>query len=361
MDYYGVDVHKKYSVFARMDEKGRVVAEGRIANTPEEVAAMLTPSQGKAQVVVEACGLWPYVYDLVEAQGVGVSLAHPLRVKAIAHAKVKTDKVDARTLAHLLRADLIPQAYVPPREIREMRELLRARYAWTQQRTRSKNRIHGLLAKRGYQAPVRDLFGQRGRKWLATLPLDSTARTLVERDLGVVDALDQVIAQASQEIRQRAGEDPRAQLLMTMPGVGYYTALLLVAELGDVTRFPSAKHVVAYAGLAPRVRASGGAVHIGRITKQGSPYLRWVLTEAAHRAVRLSPPLRTLFLKKLAQRGLQRAMITVTRHLLSDAYGILKHSRPYEERRGQTSTSAMAGPTRACLEQSERSTAHLSD
>ncbi|MFQ5875700.1 MAG: transposase, partial [Dehalococcoidia bacterium] len=95
MDYYGMDIHKKYSVFVRMDEGGRVLAEGRIANTPEAVATMLAPSQGKAQVVLEACGLWPYVYDLLEAQGVGVRLAHPLRVKAIAHAKVKTDKVDA--------------------------------------------------------------------------------------------------------------------------------------------------------------------------------------------------------------------------------------------------------------------------
>ncbi len=353
MDYYGVDVHKKYSVFARMDQWGKVVAEGRISNTPEGVAAMLSPSQGTAEVVLEACGLWPYVYDLLQAHGAKVSLAHPLRVKAIAHAKVKTDKVDARILAHLLRADLVPESYAPPREIRELRELLRSRYAWTQQRTRSKNRIHGLLAKRGYQAPARDLFGQKGRQWLDTLSLDQTARTLVERELEVVDVLDQVIADASQEIRQRAGEDPMAQLLMTMPGVGYYTALLLVAELGDVTRFPSAKHIVAYAGLAPRVRASGGEAHIGRITKQGSPYLRWILTEAAHRAVRLSPRYLELFLKKRAQRGLQRAMITVVRQLLSDAYGILKHGRPYEERRGQSSTSTMADLA--------RSTAPLSD
>lgn len=353
MEYYGVDVHKRYSVFARMDERGRVLTEGRIDNSPEAIAAMLAPSKGKAQVVLEASGLWPYFYDIFEAQGVQVSLAHPQRVKAIAHAKVKTDKVDARTLAHLLRADLIPAAYVPPQEIREMREILRARYAWTQQRTRAKNRVHGLLAKRGYQAPVTDLFGRKGRAWLAALPLDQTARTLVERELHLVDALDNLIAESSEEMRYRAGKEPKAQLLMTIPGVGYYTALLLMAELGDVARFPTAKHVVAYAGLAPRVRASGGVVHIGRITKQGSPYLRWILTEAAHRAARLSPSFRELFLRKKAQRGVQRAMITVTRQLLSCAYGVLKHSRPYEERRGQSSTSAMAGPI--------RSTAQLSD
>lgn len=343
MNYYGIDVHKKYSVFARMDERGKVLEEGRIDNTPEAVAAMLEPAQGDAQVVLEACGLWPYFYDLLEPQGVAVSLAHPQRVKAIAHAKVKTDKVDARTLAHLLRADLIPQSYAPPREIRELRELLRARYAWTQQRTRAKNRIHGLLAKRGYQAPVKDLFGQKGRRWLEDLPLDPVARTLTERELRLIQSLDGLIEEASQEILARAEADPRAQLLMTMPGVGYYTAMLLLAELGDVTRFPSAKHVVAYAGLAPRVRSSGGTTHIGRITRQGSSYLRWILTEAAHRAVRLSPYFGELFRKQLARRGLQRAMITIARKLLSIAYGILKHGRPYEDPRGQSSTSALAG------------------
>jgi transposase len=117
------------------------------------------------------------------AAGSPATLAHPQRVKAIAHTKVKTDKVDSRTLAHLLRADLIPPAYVPPREIRELRELLRARYAWTQQRTRAKNRIHSLLAKRGYQSPMRDLFGKKGRRWLEELSLDQVARTLVEREL----------------------------------------------------------------------------------------------------------------------------------------------------------------------------------
>jgi transposase len=294
-------------------------------------------------VVLEACGLWPWVYNLLEAQGVAVTLAHPQRVKAIAHAKVKTDLVDARTLAHLLRADLVPPAYVPPREIRELRELLRARYAWTQQRTRAKNRIHGLLAKRGHRSPVKDLFGQKGRQWLADLPLDPVARALVERELQLIDSLDRLIEETSQETQQRVQQDPQAQLLMTMPGVGYYTALLLIAELGDVTRFPTAKHLVAYAGLASRVRSLGGAVHIGRITRQGSAYLRWILTEAAHRAVRLSPYFRELFRKKLVKRGLQRAMITVARKLLSIAYGILKHGRPHEEPRGQTSTSALAG------------------
>jgi transposase len=229
------------------------------------------------------------VYNLLEPHGVGVTLAYPQRVRAIAHAKVKTDKVDSRTLAHLLRADLIPPAYVPPREIRELRELLRARYAWTQQRTRAKNRIHGLLAKRGYQSPMRDLFGKKGRHWLEELSLDQVARTLVERELRLIESLDHLVEEASQEIEQRAEGNPQAQLLMTMPGVGYYTAMLLIAELGDVTRFLSAKHVVAYAGLAPPVRSSGGAVHIGRITRRGSAYLRWILTEASHRAVRLSP------------------------------------------------------------------------
>ena len=211
MDYYGVDIHKKYSVYARMDEKGRVLSEGRIDNSAEEVARMLEPSGGEAQVVLEACGLWPYVHDLVEIQGVSVSLAHPQRVKAIAHAKVKTDKVDARTLAHLLRADLIPESYIPPREIRKLRELLRGRYAWTQLRTRSKNRVHGLLAKRGYLAPQTDLFGKKGREWLRSVELDEETRRLLERELEIIKLLDQVIQEAGQEDPAEGGSGPQGQ------------------------------------------------------------------------------------------------------------------------------------------------------
>lgn len=189
MDYYGLDVHKKYTVYVRMDQDGQILDRGRIANTQEAAAAMLAPAQGEAQVVLEACGLWPYLYDLLTAQGAQVTLAHPQRVKAIAAARVKTDQVDARTLAHLLRTDLIPPAYAPPQEVRQQRELLRSRYAWVQQRTRAKNRVHGLLAKRGLQSPVSDLFGKGGREWLAQLDLDPTARALVERELTLIEAL----------------------------------------------------------------------------------------------------------------------------------------------------------------------------
>jgi transposase len=270
-------------------------------------------------------------------------LAHPYHVKAIAHAKVKTDKVDARILAHLLRADLIPAAYAAPPEVRQWRELVRARYAWTRQRTRAKNRIHALLLRRGETCPVEDLFGRGGRAWLAQLSLDAHARRLVEDDLRLIDLLNELFKRTVAQVQVQVKASPEARLLQTLPGFGAYTALMLLAEVGDLRRFPSADHLVAYVGLAPRVRVSAERTHIGGITKAGPPHLRWALTEAAHSAVRTSADFRALFEHVQARRGTPRAMITVCRRLLVCAYAMLKHNRSYREGWGKTSTSPLTG------------------
>ncbi len=184
MFHYGLDVHKTYTAYCIMDDGGTVLREGRCPNDELPKVFCL---EGTKQGVMEAGGNWYYVYDLVEPWVDRLLLAHPLRVRAIAAARVKTDAIDARTLAHLLRSDLIPESYVPPAEVRELRELLRYRYDLVKQRTALKNRVHALLAKDGLTSPVTDLFGRRGRLWLMRLPLASRKRYELEGYLAVLD------------------------------------------------------------------------------------------------------------------------------------------------------------------------------
>jgi transposase len=276
-------------------------------------------------VVLEASINWYHLYDLLEGLGVPVTLAHPLRTRAIAEAKVKTDKIDSATLAQLLRADLVPAAYIPPREIRDLRELLRYRAALVRLQTTVKNRVHAILLKHGYQAPVRDAFGVRGRAWLATLTLRPVYQQALHGYLQILDVVRDQIDAASEAIDHEARTTPQVHTLCTLPGVGHYTALLLLAETGDVSRFPTPKHLVSYAGLAPTVHASGGRVRTGHISKQGSPWLRWILMEAALHASRKPGPFQDLYQRLAKRKGPHIARVAVARELLTKVYWMMRH------------------------------------
>jgi transposase len=172
---------------------------------------------------------------------------------AIASARLKDDKVDARTLAHLLRTDLLPEAWIAPHDVRDQRALLRHRVALVQAATSLRNRVHAVLADRGIRLEQR-LWSVAGRAWLAGLALPPVGRAIVDDCLAVIDALDPIVARLERDLRARAKPDPRVEALMALPGVGQLTAMTLVAEIGDITRFPSARKLCAWAGLTPQVR-----------------------------------------------------------------------------------------------------------
>lgn len=242
-----------------------------MTNTRQELVGMVAPSEGKARVVLESTGNWAFIYDTLEPYVSELILAHSKEVKAIAHARVKSDEIDADTLFHLLRADLIPTAYIPPREVRDRRDWLRSRTAIVRMGTQLKNRIHALLAKNGLTSPVSDLFGQAGREWLDGVELCSVHRQILDRYLRLLDALEAESKATNAQVAREARAEPRARLLMTIPGVGPLTALLILAETGDIKRFHSHRQLVSYAGLAPQVRSSGGRTWLGSITKEGTP------------------------------------------------------------------------------------------
>jgi transposase len=227
-------------------------------------------------------------------------------------------------LAQLLRAGLLPEAWIAPPAVRELRALLRHRVALVRLRTLLRNRIHAVLAEHGHDRPGGYWSGP-GRAWLASLELPAVSRELAGDDLALIDALQERIDRLDWEIRQRARSDPRVTVLTQLPGAGPFTALVILAEIGDVSRFGPARKLASWAGLTPTVRGSDRVAHYGHIPEQGSVWLRWVLCEAAQTAKR-SPQFAASFQaiakrrgKKIATTAVARKLLTRAWHLLTDA------------------------------------------
>ena len=224
-------------------------------------------------------------------------------------------------MAQLLRADLLPEAWIAPPEVRALRALLRHRIQLVRLRTLLGNRIHAVAADHGYDRPAGQPSGP-GRAWLASLDLPPASRRVIEDDLALIDALAGPIAALDAQARQRAKTEPGVKVLTQLPGVGEFTALVILAETGDVTRFASARKLAAWAGLTPTVRGSDRTVRHGRISKQGSAWLRWALGQAAQTAKR-SPEFAATYQAIAARRGKQIATTAIARKLLTRAWHLL--------------------------------------
>jgi transposase len=320
MNTVGIDLHRRRSVVAVIDEEGELRSSARIDNDREALLELLGELEGETQVAVEATYGWEWLAELLEDAGYETHLAHPLRTKAIASARVKNDAVDARTLAQLLRAGMLPEAYIAPRELRDLRELLRYRISLTQMRTALKNRIHATLARQGIRNEHSDLFGRAGRAFLDELALRAPTRRRIASILALIDDFGRELGEVDREIGAAAKADPRVPVLCQIRGVGPYTAMLIIAEVGDVSRFPSARHLCSWAGITPKVHASDTKVRLGHITRQGSAALRWALVEAAQTAVQGGGPLRESFERIAKRRGRRIAKVAIARKILTLAY-----------------------------------------
>jgi transposase len=320
MNSVGIDLHKRRSHIAALDEQGRKILSRRIDNDPATFLELLAEIDGESRIALEATYGWEWLADVLEEAGYELHLAHPLRTKAIASARVKTDSVDARTLAHLLRTDLLPEAYIAPRELRDLRDLLRQRVALTHMRSALKNRVHALIARQGIRHEHTDLFGKAGLLFLSELELREPPRRRLDSLLALICDFDREIEATTREIDQRAKRDERVDVLCQIRGVGPYTAMLVIAEIGDITRFAKARKLCAWAGLTPTVRSSDGKARLGHITRQGSRPLRWALVEAAQHSVRGGGPLRQDFERITKRRGKKIAKVAVARKILTLCY-----------------------------------------
>jgi transposase len=333
--YVGMDVHRKRSQVAVVDEAGNQQRNRNVPNDPAKLIPILGALPPGTPVAFEAAYGWGWLVELLEELELEPHLVHPSRCKAIAAARLKNDKVDAATLAQLLRADLLPEAWIAPQQVRDLRALLRHRAALVRLSTSLKNRVHAVLADRGI-GEDQSLWTGAGRAWLADLELPPIPRAIIQDCCGLLDTLATPIARLERQIAGLAKPDPRVQALMVLPGVGRLTAMTLVAEIGDIDRFPTARKLCAWAGLTPTVRNSDRKVRHGHITKQGSVWVRWILQEAAHTAKR-SPQFAGAYGQLARRRGKQIATVAIARRLLARCFHILKEV--------QTATTTGEGQT----------------
>ena len=315
--WVGIDLHRSRSQVAVLDDHGSELISRRIANDPQTFLELLAEIDGESKIALEATYGWEWLADVLQDAGYELHLAHPLRTKAIASARVKNDAVDARTLAHLLRTGLLPEAYIAPRELRELRDLLRHRVALTRMRSALKNRAGAMLAKQGVQRPYSDMFGPSGLRFLEALEMAESPRRRLDSTLALIADFTREIELTTREIDARAKQDPYVEVLCQIRGVGRYIAMLVIAEVGDVTRFQTARQLCCWAGMTPTVRSSDLRTRLGHISHQGSPALRWALVEAAQHASRGGGPLRQAFERIAKRRGRQVAKVAVARKILT--------------------------------------------
>jgi transposase len=266
------------------------------------------------RAVIEASGTYRWLYDLLRPYGT-VLLAHPLRLRAMIQRRTKTDKLDAQLLANLLRIDQIPLAYIPPEPYQQLRDLTRGRARLVRDQAEVKIKLRALLARQNRQAPYRVPFGVRGMAWFRTQdfgPIENLVRDeLLER----LKHYQRQLAILEEHVSRVQKAFPQVEVLLEIHGIGPYSALLIVAELGEVERFRTAKQVGAYAGLTSRVHQSGGHCHRGSITRQGSPWLRWILVEAAMKVVREDAGLKNFYTRVRKRSSAKIARVATARKL----------------------------------------------
>jgi transposase len=330
MRWFGLDVGRSAAEVAVV-ERGRPTRSlGKIGVSAESLRAFAATLGPDDAVCLEATtNTWP-IAELLGQHAGRVVVSNPLRTRAIADAKTKTDTIDAATLAELLAADYLPEVWQPDPATQALRRRVAARAALVGLRTRLRNRISAVLARNLVVNPWSDPFGRSGRRWLAAVALPADEREGVETDLRLLDALEAEISVAEQGLARLVADDPRVRRLMTIPGVGAMTAIGLVACIGDVRRFPRPNKLVNYLGLDPRVRQSGGRpAWIGHISQAGQGYVRGLLTEAAHVAVRTPGPLHAFHARVLARRGPGIAAVAVARKLTVLAWHLLHDETDY--------------------------------
>ena len=325
--YLGIDVHKRYAQVAVMDETGEIVEEVRVKNANLDDLAQ---RYAGAKAAIEATSNYYHIHDTL-SEHLDVTVAHPKKLNQIADTDKKTDRVDAKELARMVRLNSVPESYVPTDEVREARALVRGRQTLVENRTKYANKIHGLLSDHGITEDVKPLSVE-GREFLRELSLPTPWDTLLASYLELIETLTEEIQKLEETIEERAGSLKETQLLMTIPGVSYFTALTIYAEVGDIDRFDRDKEVVSYVGLNPVIRESGDSRIEGSISKRGSGRVRWLLVQAANTAVHTSnDEYLSRFYDRLASRkNSQKAIVATARKMLVSIYHMLDRGEVYD-------------------------------
>jgi len=319
--YAALDLHEKSIQCVLKDDAGKIVRESKVPKDEERILEFLDGTH--ASVVMESGYNHQHISDVLKEKGYDVKVAHPLMVKAIAYAKVKTDKVDARTLADLLRADMIPESYVPDEKTREVRDLVRRRHHLVETRTAFKSKVQAEVAKRWVKHEG-DVFTKEGRDFLRSLHIDA-----VDDYLDAIEFLDGKIGELDRKVKEVAQQDRYAKLLVTVPGISYYSGLLISSEIADVSRFSDHEHLCSYAGLVPGLRQSAERSH-PTPSKTRSAMLNWIMVQCTRVHVRSCDSSITRFYTELAmRRGEKVAIVAAARKLMRATYIMLKEEKTF--------------------------------
>jgi len=330
--YLAVDIHKHYLVVGGVNIRQEVVLTPRRVEYEHWEGWMKANLKTSDAIVLEATTNAWHIYDQVEPYVGWAVVAHSGLVKLIAYARVKTDKRDVLNLARLLAASLIPEVWVPPQEVRDLRALLAHRRHMVKRRTMLKNRLHSVIHCHNLMPPTGDLFGDGNQEWWQQTPLSEVEHLRIRQDLATLRHLETQIAECDAILEKISGQakwQSQVVFLLQIPGFGLLTVMTVLAAIGDVDRFPTAKQLVGYAGLGAGVHISGETHHTGRITKQGRKELRWILVEAAWSAVRWDPYWKAQFDRLAKRRGKRKAIVAIARKLLTVVWHVLTKKEAY--------------------------------
>jgi transposase len=326
--YVGMDIHKAKTYAIAKDEEGNKVAEDEFRNTKEKFLNFLKDLPNTStKIVIESTGVWEYIYSILDELGYEVKLANPFKTKAIAYAKIKTDKIDANTLCDLLRGDLIAECYIPKKEIRELRDLTRMRGTFVKEGTRLKNHIRAHLNKRGIKVNSR-FIGKKAIKDLSeTYKDDYVLITYLQR---LQEHKKQMLF-IEKLIYGIAIKNHQTILLMTIPGIAEVRALQIISEIGDINRFDSSEKLASFCGLVPGIRQSANTIKVGRLVKAANKNLKFVFIEASWNIIRTPGKnrFREFFDKLSEKKGEQKAICAVARKLCCTTYAMLKNDREF--------------------------------
>jgi len=342
MSIIAFDSHKRYT-FARVeDNNGEHAQEFRIEHRRGNIAAFLAGRQPGSPVAVETIGNWYWIVDEIEQAGMEPKLVHARKAKMMFGCINKTDRLDAKGLNVLQRTGTLPTVWIAPAAVRDKRELPRTRMVLAADRTKLKNRIHSALDKYGLQDAfegITDIFGVKGRRVLGGVldQLPPHSRYTTELLLEHLDQTEQKIKAIEAQMNKLFKETEQHRLLKTMPGIGFILAVVVLQEIGDIGRFACAERFASYSGVTPRVHASGGKVHYGRLRPDTNHYLKWAFSEAGNSVAvnRNRFPARhvsQLYNRLRSRKGHAKAVGAVARHLAEAAYWILTRNEVYRER-----------------------------
>jgi len=336
MKTVGVDLHKDSMTLVVLDEQGAVIQRDTVpTKCRNQIREWFVSCGPLCQVAVESVGFYQWFWDLVQPLVGKLVLADPAGLAPLRPRKqAKTDRKDAELLARLLFEGRLPTAFVPPRSLRPLRELVRHRHSVGRALARERRCLRWTTLKLNLPGP-KTLTSDATQKWLLgqEAKFSTTQQFIARQRLDQIISLERQLADTTRWIDEAVAADPwllqRVQWLETIPGVGRVVAVTILVETADLTRFANSNQLGAYAGLTPRVQQSAGTVHHGHISKLGPPILRWVLQQAAWVAVRVDAHARRIWLRISRKAGPKRAIVAIARKLLIYAWSVCRRHQPF--------------------------------